>query len=125
MTGLRRAIGPLAAVWLSCHVASVALVPIAISASAADTDVAGCSCVHGAEATCPMHHQTSPHSKVCVMRGMDDQASVVLAFIFAWTGFIPSSDTAIVPPSNTLQPITVTFPLAGRPTPPEPPPPRA
>ena len=59
----RRVLGPIAAVWLVCHGATLTLVPALLWFRSRDANAAECTCAHGAEATCPMHHRTAAGAK--------------------------------------------------------------
>jgi hypothetical protein len=131
MTRVRGVLSPVAAVWLACHAAvlATAIAPVSsgLAAQAAGPNGATCTCTHGdgADATCPMHHQTTTGSKVCVMRGTDDSATAAIGFAFGPIGLLPSRTPVSVPRATFVPaPIDTSTP-AESPTPPDPPPPRA
>src|SRR6266852_2464591 len=93
MTWARRVLGPIAAIWLVCQVATLALVPALLGASLAE-----CVCTHGAEATCPMHHKTPTGSpKVCVMQSETTSVPATLNSLFSVAGLVPAPPLAMVP----------------------------
>jgi hypothetical protein len=120
MTRVRRALGPIAAVWLVCQAVTLTLVPSQLEASLAE-----CVCSHGVDATCPMHHQTAADSRVCAMQSLTTSAAATLNALFGVVGLVParSQATALVP---TARPVPIESSIATeRPSPPDPPPPRA
>ena len=117
MVRLRRALGPLIAVWLVCQAGSAA----AIWLPAFDD----CECPHSDGAVCPMHHGASSRGKACSMRGVDASATVALASLLAPAA--PAPAPAIVA-SMAIDSPTVNADRSTdsrRPVPPDPPPPRA
>jgi hypothetical protein len=117
---MRRAIGPVAAVWLLCQAATLTLVPAQLGASLAE-----CTCSHGADGTCPMHHPAAATSKVCVVQSMTASGAATVNALFSVVGPVPvrSLVTVLVP---AARPVAVGCPTAtDRPSPPDPPPPRA
>jgi hypothetical protein len=128
MTRLRRALAPLAAIWLSCHIGTVALVPVALWVSAADPHAAECTCGHGADAVCPMHrHKPAGNTNsTCAMQAVNGAATAVLSTLVGVSGFIPESKPSLAAPvpSTRVRPIDVVV-RGERPVPPDPPPPRA
>jgi len=120
MKQLRRALGPMIAVWLLCQVGSAATIWIPVFDD--------CTCPHGDGAVCPMHHGASsrgPEKKSCSMRGADDSSAVMLASLLAPAA--PLSSSAAPAPIPTDVRSVVADPSADglRPVPPDPPPPRA
>ena len=127
MTRLRRALVPLAALWLSCQIGTVALVPVALWVSAADPHAAWCTCGHGADAMCPMHgHRPAgdPNSH-CSMQTANQTGTAVLTTIVGFAGLILESTPSLVAPvpSMNARPTDVDV-RSERPVPPDPPPPR-
>jgi hypothetical protein len=120
MTRVRRALGPIAAVWLVCQAATLTLVPSLLGASLTE-----CECSHGADASCPMHRGTAATSKVCVLQSMTASGAATLHALFTVVGLVPARSLAIalVP---TASPVPIEGSIATeRPSPPDPPPPRA
>src|SRR4051812_27772401 len=127
MTRLRRALAPIAAIWLVCQLGAVALVPAALAASASDQRVAGCTCGHGAHAICPMHHhKPSGPDRTCSMQPVNSSPTVVLSALVGLPGFIPGITSSLVAPdASTYAGKTDADDRSRRPVPPDPPPPRA
>jgi hypothetical protein len=128
VTRLRRALVPLATIWLSCQIGTVALVPVALWVSAADPHTAECTCGHGADAMCPMHRHKpagNPNSH-CSMQAANGAGRAVLTTIVGVAGLIPESTPSLVAPvpSTRVRPGDVHV-RGERPVPPDPPPPRA
>jgi hypothetical protein len=68
MARLRRAIGPLAGMWMLCQIAALTVVPVTLGLYQVE-----CTCALGADAACPMHHhpmrdQETPSAQRCHMR---------------------------------------------------------
>ena len=127
MTRLRRALVPLAAMWLSCQIGTVALVPVALWVSAADPHAAECTCGHGADAMCPMHRHKpagDPNSH-CSMQAANETGTAVLTTIVGAAGLIPESTPSLVAPVPSMNVRPADVDVRGeRPVPPDPPPPR-
>ena len=134
MTRLRRVLAPLALVWLSCQIGTVALVPVALWVSAADPHAAECTCGHGTDAMCPMHHKPSggpmhheptSGSVPCAMQAANSSEAAVLTTLVGTAGLIAEPPRAIQPavPSVGAQAGDVSA-VGERPVPPDPPPPR-
>jgi hypothetical protein len=124
MTRLRRAVGPIAAIWLSCQVGMLATAPIVFWAETAE-GLLECTCSHGDHAICPMHHKPAPGSKICLMRSADTGEAAVLASLFSFVGVLTVPTQAMIPPSTQPVVQTPTTSSSRRPAPPDPPPPRA
>ena len=124
MTRLRRALGPLTAVWLSCQFGTVALVPAALWISTAAPEEE-CTCGHGAGAMCPMHHKPTGERAPCAMQAAGNIETAVLTAATGVAGFIPVLTLKIRPPdfSVDVRPDGVHV-VGERPVPPYPPPPR-
>ncbi len=119
MIWARRALGPIAAVWLVCQAATLALAPVLLEISLAD-----CMCTHGADAMCPMHHKSAPGARVCVMQSANSSVPAKLNSLFSIAGLLPAPPLTSVPvPTAVLVPreYSTTTP---RPSPPDRPPPR-
>jgi hypothetical protein len=72
-----------------------------------------------------MHHGTAATSKVCVMQSMTTNATATLNALFGVVGLVPAPPVATAP-VPTASPLLVDRDVATeRPSPPEPPPPRA
>jgi hypothetical protein len=117
MVRLRRALGPLIAVWLLCQAGGSA----AIWLPAFDD----CACPHGDGAVCPMHHSTSSRGRPCSMRGADDSSAIALASLLAPAAPMPAASAGAIDTSDTPMRIVDRSAEGLRPVPPDPPPPRA
>ena len=125
MTRLRYVLGPLAAVCLLCQVGTMALVPVVLWMSPADSH-AVCTCGHGPEMTCPMHHGPQKGSEDCVIQAANGPAAAMLTAIVSITGIIPDSTSSILPATSSIGVRSADLrPSGERPVPPDPPPPRA
>ena len=128
MTRLRRVLVPLAAMWLSCQLGTVALAPVVLWVSAADPTAAECTCGHGADAMCPMHHHQSPDgpSSHCSMQAATETGTGVLTSLVGAAGPIPESTPSLIAPVPSMRVSPAGVDVRGeRPVPPDPPPPRA
>jgi hypothetical protein len=121
---VRRALGPVAALWLCCHIGLLASAPIVFWTGAAE-ELLECTCSHGDHAICPMHHKPAPGSKICLMRSANDNDAAVLSSFFSFIGVLTAPTLAITPPSPQSVVATLTTTTSNRPAPPDPPPPRA
>ena len=126
MTRLRRALGPLAAIWLSCQVGTVGLATVALWVNAADPHAVECTCGHGAGAMCPMHrHNPAGDSNSdCSMQATNDPIAAVLTTIVGFAGLIPEATVSLVAPVASIRVRPTAVGVRGeRPVPPDPPPP--
>lgn len=127
MTRLRRALVPLTAVWLSCQIGTIALVPVASWVNAADPHAAECTCGHGANAICPMHRHKpagDPSSR-CSMQATNETGTAPLTTIAGAGGLLPESTLSLVAPVPSMNVGPTDDDVRGeRPVPPDPPPPR-
>src|SRR5258705_12894433 len=123
MTRLRRALAPLAAIWLSCQIGTVGLVPAALWVSAADPHAAECTCGHGADAMCPMHHHkpTGNTNGNCAMQAAKSPATAVLTALVGVAG-PRNKDTTAIRSGALSTPHVTTYRCTprGRPPPPRP-----
>jgi hypothetical protein len=124
MTPVRRALGLIAAVWLSCQVGLLVASPVMLWAGAA-AELLECTCDHGDHALCPMHHKPSPDSTICLMRSADDNGAAVLASVYTFVGVLTPPPQALIRPSESSVVQTTTTASSCRSAPPDPPPPRA
>jgi len=125
MTRARRALGPIAALWLCGQAATLTLVPAALWGGSTDAGLAACMCIRGADAACPMHHPAAAGSKVCAMRNLDTGAAGVLNSMCGGVGLMPAGRVAIAPMPTARPAFLEGSTPTGRPATPEPPPPRA
>jgi len=94
MPGARRMLGLVAATWLICQATTLVLVPTLLGIGAMEASVAECTCTHGANATCPMHHKTSAGAKVCALQGMTTSSTALVNALFGVAGFLPAPTPA-------------------------------
>ena len=66
-----------AAVWIGSRVAALVAAPAIVWIDAAGATVE-CHCTHGADATCPMHHQRAGGTRVCAMQAAGDWATAAV-----------------------------------------------
>jgi hypothetical protein len=126
MPQLRRVLAPVAALWLLCQAGSVVLVPLALWITVADPHGAECTCGHGLDAMCPMHHKPVSSQKRCAMQAADGSGTAVLTSLAGVAGLIPERVPDLVPALATPRVAAPDPHLHGeRPVPPDPPPPRA
>jgi hypothetical protein len=125
MTCLRRVLGPLASIWLICQVATVMVaLPVFWIQSAGAGELA-CTCSHGADGACPMHHKTSTGSTLCSMQSAGDSGALMVRSLLGVVGLIPTRITTTVPAAAGTEPVIASATATDRPIPPDPPPPRA
>lgn len=126
MLRLRRVLAPLTALWLLCQVGTAALVPVVLRETPVSAHGTECTCGHGDDMMCPMHHHAAGKPVQCAMQPLDHSSTAVLMALAGVAGFI-------APPRPSIQPAlsvphthaAVDLPLGPRPVPPDPPPPRA
>jgi hypothetical protein len=110
--------------WLLCQSATLSLAPIAFSTGTVE-QLLECKCRHGDHAVCPMHHKPITDSTLCVMQSADANSGVVLGPLLSSVGVLPvrmALTAPVVERPLVSSEITTT---SLRPTPPDPPPPRA
>ncbi len=125
MIALRRVLAPFTAMWLFCHAGSVVLFPVVLWVTAADSDVADCTCVHGPDMVCPMHQKPAKSSGPCGMQAANTHDAVLTTLAGA-AGLIP--DPALLSKPAELETYVgraAARSIGLRPVPPDPPPPRA
>jgi hypothetical protein len=124
MARLRRTLGPIAAAWLFCQVATVTTAPVVFWIGSGE-ELLECTCSHGDHATCPMHHKPAPGSKVCPMRSAaDDSGAAVLTSLLTGVGLLADPADLAAPASVQTVLVTEDTRSSLRPAPPDPPPPR-
>jgi hypothetical protein len=125
MMRVRRTLVSVAALWLCCQLSTLALTPVLLWAGWSDVHAQECTCAHGTEAACPMHHKSAPGAKPCVMQSTSDHATVVPLSLFGIIGLVPGPIAPLhVAQSGSLSIIEAHM-MTGRPVPPDPRPPRA
>ena len=126
MARLRFVLGPLAAVCLLCQAGTIALAPLALWLSSADSHAEECTCGHGPGMTCPMHHGPEARPETCVIGAVNAPGTAVLTALVSIAGVMPDSTSSIQPsPSSIGIRSADPRPSGERPVPPDPPPPRA
>ena len=118
-------LGPLVVASLFARTGTIALAPIAFWVIAADAHPTACTCAHGTEAACPMHHKATPGLKVCVMRTLADSPTVLLSSLLGLAGLMPSATDAIVQLSSETAATVALSMATERAVTPDPPPPRS
>jgi hypothetical protein len=109
MSGPRRSISVLTAVWLLCQLATpllaMTLVPTLAAHGAADA--AACACPHGDESgVCPMHKTPVDTARCRLSRGGDATTAALLA-LSSVVGFVPVS-MSVAPPSSPAARLVMT-----------------
>ena len=123
MIRIRRALGPLAAVWLFCQAATLTIGSAALWIAAAHAAELECTCA-GDHGICPMHHKPAGTSKRCALQSAGDDEAGVLTSLFGHVGLVQAPVQAFVPLPIITRVLLDTTPSALRPAPPDPPPPR-
>jgi len=122
MRRVRSTLRAIAVIWLLVQASAIAGAPVVLANHASEVDI-DCTCTHGTNAICPMHHKPAPGAKVCVIGGVDDSVGV-LGSLFHTIGLMPASTeialTAFVP----VRSVTPAISTSHRTVPPDPPPPR-
>jgi hypothetical protein len=124
MKRVRSALCGIAIAWLSCQAITLALVPAALLASAADADEAECMCTHGADAMCPMHHHQTTDNTHCVMQASTTIDGAMLTSLLGVAGLIPPHTSRLVATPLVSSTDFTSSPEISRFAPPDPPPPR-
>ena len=88
MARLRPALGLITAIWLTTQGALLMSTSLVLLAVSHDDATAECTCVHGSNAICPMHHRPASGSKVCVI-GSTDSGLATLGSLVQSTGLVP------------------------------------
>jgi hypothetical protein len=126
MAQARRLLAPLTAIWLCCQVGTVTFVPVVLWVHGLDPHAAECTCGHGADATCPMHHKSTDRSSTrCAMQSANSSGAAVLTTLVGIAGVVAPSTPSIQLPIPSVSARTADADVRGRrPVPPDPPPPR-
>jgi hypothetical protein len=125
MIRARRALGPIAALWLLCQAATLTLVPVLAGLGATAAGVAVCTCTHGADANCPMHHKAALGAPVCRLKSATASPVAALNALFGAMGVMPVSERATTPAPAVSRVRLARSIATARPAPPDPPPPSA
>lgn len=103
MPRARRTLALVAATWLVCQATTLALVPTLLGIGAMEASVADCTCTHGANATCPMHHKPSASAKACALQGMTTTGVVLVNVLLGAAGLLPApTQAANQEPARTM-----------------------
>src|SRR5689334_7357237 len=90
MHRVRMALRAIAVTWLLAQALTMSVAAVAVSLAGAQDDSVECSCTHGANAICPMHHRPASGSTVCAI-GSIDHGVAALTSLLSITGLIPQS----------------------------------
>jgi len=123
MKRLRRALGPIVAVWLSCHLGQLGIAPVVFWTDHGD-GVVECTCAHGEHAVCPMHHKSKPGSTICYMQSTSSEDTVLVSSVLTVLGLPAVAPELLGPPSWRGSQWLADFFVSPRPVAPDPPPPR-
>jgi hypothetical protein len=95
MARFRRLLGPLAGAWLLCQIATLTVAPALAWGSASEL---ACTCAHGANGLCPMHHRKTPEgSTQCQLRNAADATGSALVPLLSPVALIPSGTKLTAP----------------------------
>lgn len=87
--------------WLSCQLSLLTAVPLSLVAGLSHAaDPISCTCVHGANAHCPMHHPANPKPDCQCRTATDPDAAAIVTLLG------PIAVLAAAPSHTTLLPIT-------------------
>ena len=93
MGRLRRHIVWIACGWLCCQLSVLTAAPLSLFANAPHAnDAMSCTCVHGTDAQCPMHHPAKPTSDHECRSATDPDATAIVTLLGPIAGL---SDTAV------------------------------
>ncbi len=96
MTRVRRVLGPLAGSWLLCQMLMLTFTPVSLGLRSAGE--LACTCSHGADGMCPMHHHKTPErSKQCRLRNAADATGSVLVPFLSPVALLPSATNLTAP----------------------------
>jgi len=123
MTRQRHALRALVAIGLVVQLIAIVLTPIALWAHDGTEPVALCTCPAGDEATCPMHHQSSDATKICVMRSASEHGTLLTSLLTLAVP-VPTSVVILDLPGFDACAVTPEGIALARSIAPDPPPPR-
>jgi hypothetical protein len=82
MGRLRRQLAWIAAGWLCCQLSVLTAAPLSLFLTATQAaDSLGCTCVHGANARCPMHHPARPKPDSQCRSTADPDAAAIVSLL--------------------------------------------
>jgi hypothetical protein len=124
MAVLREARAFVTTLWLIMQAALLIAPSVVLLTAAAHAEAEECSCIHGANAICPMHHRPAPGSKICLI-GSIDSGLATLSSLFQAPGLMPRVSAAPIPTGVSSVSSLLAAAIPFRSAPPDPPPPRA
>src|SRR6185369_8986503 len=77
MEALRRRLAWVACGWLCCQLSVLTAAPVSLLSAPHAAEAPGCTCIHGANAQCPMHHPAQPKPD-CQCRSTTDPGAATL-----------------------------------------------
>src|ERR1700738_5700897 len=90
MARFRCLLCPLVGSWLLCQIATLTIAPIELARSSASE--LACTCAHGADNVCPMHHRKTPEgSTQCQLRNAADASGSALVTFLGPGALLPSA----------------------------------
>jgi hypothetical protein len=82
MVRLRRRVAWIVSGWLCCQLSLLTAAPLSLLASAPHAaDSMTCTCVHGANAQCPMHHPANPKPDCQCRNAADPDAAAIVTLL--------------------------------------------
>jgi hypothetical protein len=106
---VRRRLSWVAGLWLISQLAVMTVTPAALCAGWAGAAAAGdnvtCTCTHGPDAQCPMHHKraTSPSGCNCG-NNAPDPGSLTVVSLLGPVAVLPGASVALIEPPITRSP---------------------
>jgi hypothetical protein len=121
MNRLRRRLAWIASVWLCCQLSVLTAAPWSLLSTAAAAETPSCTCVHGTNAQCPMHHPASHFH----CRSTTDPGAATLVSLLSPTAVLASAPSHAAPSPIGTPPFSAAARFTSVFTPPDGPPPRA
>jgi hypothetical protein len=100
-------------------------VPAVLWLGLVDASFTECTCTHGVDANCPVHHRTMAGSRGCAMQSLTTSAAATLNVLFGVVGLVPAPSVPTGPVRSPGRAALECSMATQRPFPPDPPPPRA
>jgi hypothetical protein len=125
MGRLRRRIAWIACGWLCCQLSLLTAAPLSMFANTPEAaDAMTCTCVHGANAQCPMHHPAAPKPDCQCRNATNPDAAAVVSLLgpIAVLADTPAHATTLATAQLPNYPVTRFISVF---SPPDGPPPRA
>lgn len=117
----RRFLSRVAVIWLFCHFVTLSVAAFELWPSG---NPATCACPLGANAPCPMHHQTAAGPTPCAMKSASHPVSLVVTSFLNIAGCLTPAVPGIDPSLHAAVPAPHSSPVLSRPGSPDLPPPR-